>query len=129
MTLLDLISKYVKVTNLDDDLVLFETGVNGEKDDLFIINLHELSEMNAFEDNPYNKEINNSDDIDELMTSWEYSLEHEIIEAAWLSYNGYDLSFEIGEDEWENMWEEYHKYEVCIGDDYKTELEIDIDLT
>lgn len=130
MTLLDLIRKNTKVTNLDDGTVLFETGFN--QDNNFMYNLDQIIKKRYDYDELYVDDIDF--DIDDLMSSDDYLLCKQIIHAAWLTYKSIGLITAItreDENEIEEQYpyvplERYHIYEVCIGDDFKTEIGCDI---
>lgn len=132
MTLFDLINNYTKVTNLDDGTELFETGLTKRWDDFFLTNLEDILGRSKFDD--LFEEIDDNDNIEEIISDKDYILCKQIIHAAWLTYNSISLFTAMERQNEEQLYEEHsvsleptHKYEVCIGDDFKTEIMIHID--
>ena len=125
MTLLDFVKQFVRVHNIDEDWYYYETG---DYPELFEKNWnYQMKWLGPEELDYYTKkdfktveEALGEDEPEDLLQM--------LIEIAWATNQDIDLN-ELAKDEWDDMWKDYAKYEICIGDDYETEVERDIDMT
>lgn len=124
MTLLDYIKQFVRVHNIDDDCYYYETGDDPE---LFEKNWeYKMQWMSPEELEYYTKKDFNT--VEEGLENEPCDLVQTIIEIAWATYEEIDFN-ELEDDDWYDMYVDYKRYEICIGSDYETEVETDIDLT
>lgn len=124
MTLLDYIKQFVRVHNIDDDCYYYETG---DAPELFEKNWeYKMQWMSPEELEYYTKKDFNT--VEEGLENEPCDLVQTIIEIAWATYEEIDFN-ELEDDDWYDMYVDYKRYEICIGSDYETEVETDIDLT
>ena len=137
MTLLEAFKKF-SIKNLDDEEylvdIVYDNQTNNYEYDMFIHNLKEI----CYDEEDYKKLCNlemtpefmnklKENDTDEI---WEDHINQTILDAAWLTYNGYDYEECKANDDFDDLYEDCHNYEFCFGDfDLTYEFECDVDLT
>jgi len=120
LTLLDFVKQFVRVHILDKDWSFYESGDDPE---LFLENLLENYEGDEETTEYYCKRDFTT--VEEALEDEPGHFIQDLIYAAWLTNNG--TTYDDADEDVQQV--ENCTYEICIGSDYETRYETDIDLT
>ena len=131
--------KNVSIENLDTEEMLIECAWNeGEDNSQYDMFIHNLKALCSYDEEAWEKLSNfemtpdflnklKEDDYEDLFDD---SINDTILNAAWLTHNGYDYAECEENDDFDDLYDDSHNYKFSFGDfNLEYEYETDIDLT
>ena len=121
--------KNCTIHNLDEEKDLLIIGENWDSFSHNLVAMNEES-VNAFANIEMNTDVMKSLEADETDDLYDDNLNYSILCAAWLTAKGYDYAVCEANDEYDDLYEDWHKYSYSFTDpDFSYNYECDIDLT